>query len=478
MPVKRLLEELQRATAELAAAATPPEVAAVVFRALLGLGAKDGGIFLLGPDDQVELVFDHDADPETRALLQRFEVESLQPVADAVRQGSPLWLEGEEAIRGSYPALEEQRRRRGDGVWAVLPLASHGRAYGALAFTFAAGKPSPVEARSFSLALANLAAQALDRARLFEDQKRLAERLSQVHSAAAALSGAATPGEVAEIAFGALAAAGASSAEVWALDLSDRIARVAVRGAAAAGEAALRLESPHPAADVVRSGRALWLESADEVAARYPAFAAGRAAAGERSWAAVPLLAEGKPLGALVAGFARARLDPGDRTFVRMLALPCAFALERARSHEREAAHRAEALRSAAVLEALCCAAPVGVALMDREMRLVRVNEQLARITGLPADAHLGRTPGELVPGVAGEALTRTFREVVETGATLLGVERSGETAAEPGVTRRWTEDWYPVRVAGEIVGVGVLVREIGDAPGDAGTLRPASAPT
>ena len=30
------------------------------------LGAKDGGIFLLGPDDQVELVFDHDAVAEGR----------------------------------------------------------------------------------------------------------------------------------------------------------------------------------------------------------------------------------------------------------------------------------------------------------------------------------------------------------------------------------------------------------------------------
>lgn len=463
--MKRLLEELQRATAELAAAATPAEVAAVVFRALLGIGAKDAGIFLRRPDDSVELVWDHDADPETRALVARFEVESLQPVADAVRQGDPLWLEGVEAIRGSYPALEEQRKRRGDGVWAVLPLVAQGRPYGALAFTFAEGRPSPIEARSFALALASLAAQALDRARLFEEQKRLAERLTQVHSAAAALSGATTPPAVAEIAFGALATAGALASEAWALDRGDRLARVGAPPPGAPGS--LPLEAAHPAAEVVRTGRALWLESADELVARFPGFAgdaadpAARITRGERAWAAVPLLAEGKPLGALVAGFGRPRLDAGDRAFVRMLALPCAFALERARAQEREARHRAEALRSAAVLEALWGDAPVGVVLMDRQMRFVRVNGSLARMTGLPPEAHLGRTPLELLPGLPGEALAQAFREVVEKGATLEGVERTGETPAAPGTTRRWREDWYPVRVDGQLVGVGVLIREL-----------------
>jgi hypothetical protein len=38
----------------------------------------------------------------------------------------------------------------------------------------------------------------------------------------------------------------------------------------------------------------------------------------------------------------------------------------------------------------------------------------------------------------------------------------SGETPAALGVTRRLALTWYPVRVAGRIVGVGVLVREIG----------------
>ena len=51
--------------------------------------------------------------------------------------------------------------------------------------------------------------------------------------------------------------------------------------------------------------------------------------------------------------------------------------------------------------------APVGLCVLDPTGRFLRINRRLAEINGLPAEAHLGRTMREIVPGLAdaGEAL-------------------------------------------------------------------------
>ena len=58
-------------------------------------------------------------------------------------------------------------------------------------------------------------------------------------------------------------------------------------------------------------------------------------------------------------------------------------------------------------LENLYQAAPVGLALMDRNFRFLRINERLANINGKPVGEHIGHTLGEIVPepppGVPGE---------------------------------------------------------------------------
>ena len=45
--------------------------------------------------------------------------------------------------------------------------------------------------------------------------------------------------------------------------------------------------------------------------------------------------------------------------------------------------------------------APVGFAFIDQQLRFQVVNEKLAEINGLPADAHLGRDVREVVPDLA-----------------------------------------------------------------------------
>jgi PAS domain S-box-containing protein len=114
-----------------------------------------------------------------------------------------------------------------------------------------------------------------------------------------------------------------------------------------------------------------------------------------------------------------------------------------------------------ALLNALIDNAPLGIAYLDRDLRFVRVNASLAAINGLPVEAHTGRTPRELLPGMPMEAIEARWRQVLETGEPLMNIEISGETPAAPGMVRCWREDWYPVRIAGEIRGLAAIVRDV-----------------
>ena len=53
---------------------------------------------------------------------------------------------------------------------------------------------------------------------------------------------------------------------------------------------------------------------------------------------------------------------------------------------------------SEALLDTIVQCAPVGFALLDLEMRYVRVNEALAEINGVGQEGHIGRRPTEVLP--------------------------------------------------------------------------------
>ena len=134
------------------------------------------------------------------------------------------------------------------------------------------------------------------------------------------------------------------------------------------------------------------------------------------------------------------------------------------RQLQRELAERqhlqqttAEAL---ALLDTLQKHAPIGIAFMDREYRFQRVNDELAALNGLPAEAHLGHTIEELVPGISPQVEPLYCRAL--KGEAVRNVEVSGTTAASPGVDRHFLVSFYPVRGTGqEVVGVGVAVADI-----------------
>ncbi len=135
-------------------------------------------------------------------------------------------------------------------------------------------------------------------------------------------------------------------------------------------------------------------------------------------------------------------------------------------------ASEADARRRLAETEAICECAPVGLCLLDTNLRFVRVNRRFAEMNGWPPEAHAGKTPRELNPGL-GDIAEELLRRVLESGKPQLNVEVRGTTAAQPGVQRVWNEHWLPLKgPSGEIVGISIAAEEVTEAKRVEAALR------
>ena len=112
-------------------------------------------------------------------------------------------------------------------------------------------------------------------------------------------------------------------------------------------------------------------------------------------------------------------------------------------------------------LAAIYETAPVGMALLDRELRYVRVNETLACMNGIAAPAHIGKRPAEIVPDIA-PLVEASARQLFATGQPVLGLEIVRDRPPEQGGRRIFVTDRYPVLGPdGAVSGIAVLVREV-----------------
>lgn len=124
-------------------------------------------------------------------------------------------------------------------------------------------------------------------------------------------------------------------------------------------------------------------------------------------------------------------------------------------SERRTAAQFAE-------LEQIYRTAPVGLALHDRELRFVRINERLAAINGRPVAEHIGRTLHDVLPPELSGQVEPVLRAVLVSGKPVLEMEVRGTTPAKAGVERVWLVSYSPLQMSdGTVAGVGVVVLDI-----------------
>jgi PAS domain S-box-containing protein len=138
-----------------------------------------------------------------------------------------------------------------------------------------------------------------------------------------------------------------------------------------------------------------------------------------------------------------------------------ALAAELERANEELHRVAAEARRHLDELEATYRTAPVGLCVLDRDLRWVRINERLAAFNGFPVQAHLGRTVRELFPDLA-DSIEPGIRRVLETGEPSTAVEIENAREDRPGETQHWVAQWHPLRGAdGEVVGVNIVAEDV-----------------
>jgi anti-anti-sigma factor len=159
---------LQRATAELSAATTPELVAssaAAHLTQLLGEGSEVG-VFELDEHKRTLVALSQTGtDEDLQARWQSVPLSIGRPLTAAVEQRRAQWVD------------EADPDAPAGGV--ALPLVAGGRPVGVIGIALAAGRRiSPTE-RATLLALAEQCAQALDRARLYRAEQRIAETLQR-----------------------------------------------------------------------------------------------------------------------------------------------------------------------------------------------------------------------------------------------------------------------------------------------------------
>ena len=106
----------------------------------------------------------------------------------------------------------------------------------------------------------------------------------------------------------------------------------------------------------------------------------------------------------------------------------------------------------------------IGLAVVDKNLHFVRVNDHLAWITGVSVAEHLGKTPGEIY-GEIGRQQTKMLKSVIEKGEPVLGIEYQRAIPSDlKGGMRFWLVDYIPIKKLSEDVEkVVVTVTEITD---------------
>lgn len=167
------------------------------------------------------------------------------------------------------------------------------------------------------------------------------------------------------------------------------------------------------------------------------------------------LMSEGKPIWIQSVGRAVVEEDGRKRMRGIMQDVTARVDSERAlkESEERLAQQFAE-------LEALYESAPVGLGVIDADLRFVRINRLLAEINGVAAEDHIGRTIHEVLPDISRKA-EGILRDILATGRPVHNLELTGETPAAPGVIRAWRENFVPLYNADhKIIGISIAAIE------------------
>ncbi|AVH70584.1 PAS domain S-box protein [Nostoc sp. 'Lobaria pulmonaria (5183) cyanobiont'] len=232
----------------------------------------------------------------------------------------------------------------------VIPVRSRGQLFGAISF-FTAESGRYYQQTDLALAedIARRAATAIDNARLYQETQRSVNRTVLLQKITAAFSEALTPQQVADVVVNqGIAALEATGGSVVLLTEGNTTLKVVQ----AIGYpqtlintwTSFPIAAPNQIAETVRTGQPIFLENLAAMIARYPDLADVVTVIANNAWASIPLIVEGKVIGALGLSFTTGQIfNEEDRGFMLTLGQQCAQAIARAQLYEAEKIARAEA---------------------------------------------------------------------------------------------------------------------------------------
>ena len=183
---ERRAERLQSATEALTGALSIEDVATlIVEEAVSALGASSGALATM-VDDGATLQFLAVRGISDSGPGERFPVSAELPVCNAAREGRAVILPSLDQIARQFPAVVERHRRDGVQAVAAFPLVVEGRVTGVLLIRF--NKPHSLDPANvaFMVAMARIAAEAFERARLFDAERTAREAAEAANRAKAA----------------------------------------------------------------------------------------------------------------------------------------------------------------------------------------------------------------------------------------------------------------------------------------------------
>ncbi|WP_330318866.1 SpoIIE family protein phosphatase [Streptomyces platensis] len=124
-----------------------------------------------------------------------------------------------------------------------------------------------------------------------------------------------------------------------------------------------------------------------------------------------------------------------------------------------------EVERDVALSTRLISQSPIGLAMLDTELRYVAVNPALERMHGIPAKDHLGRHYREIMTAAKFEVPEAAMRQVLKTGTPMVDQTTVvGRTPSDPGHEHAWSISLYRLEDPhGRILGVADLVVDVTD---------------
>jgi len=122
---------------------------------------------------------------------------------------------------------------------------------------------------------------------------------------------------------------------------------------------------------------------------------------------------------------------------------------------------REEIQQREAQLNAFFSNAPVGLAIIDKDLLFQRINGPFAELNGLDFRDQIGK-PLRAVIADLSHQIEPLLRKVANTGEPLLAQEIKGPIPSTPGVTGWWLKSLFPIAKDGDVVTqMGIVVQDI-----------------